>query len=266
LREQQELRTSPFRPDSRKEACPLRLFRTASSKLTLPVRPYRSTLRVMGKKSIRCPHCGDTVSDSRSYRCFEADDGYWFTHWMLCPSCDEVILYIVQASVLKSGEPSGTILQEFLAWPRTGNRPPAPAGVPEDLSNDYNEACLVLELSPKAAAAMGRRCLQNLLRSVLKTKLGSLFEEIEAVLARGELPSHIADDLHFLREVGNFAAHATRDVHSGEVLDVEPGEAEAVLDVLLSLFDFHYVAPAKSEARRKALRAKLGKSDVGAVE
>lgn len=221
---------------------------------------------VMGKNSVRCPHCGDAVSDSRAYRCFEAGDRYWFTHWMLCPSCDNLILYIVQSSVLNSGEPSGTVMQSFLAWPRTGNRPSAPPVVPKDLTADYNEACLVLELSAKAAAAMGRRCLQNLLRSVLESKAGSLFEEIEAVLAKGELPSHIADDLHFLREVGNFAAHATRDVHTGEVLDVEPGEAEAVLDVLLSLFDFYFVGPAKSEARRKALRAKLGRPDDASPE
>jgi len=42
------------------------------------------------------------------------------------------------------------------------------------------------------------------------------------------------------------------------VVDVEPGEAEWNLDVLDALFDyFYYIAPAKSEERRKGLGEKL---------
>lgn len=44
---------------------------------------------------------------------------------------------------------------------------------------------------------------------------------------------------------------------SGEVIEVEPGEAEWNLDVLESLFDFYFVQPAELKKKRDALNAKL---------
>ena len=202
------------------------------------------------------------MPDQRVYKLFSSDDRYWYTYSMTCPSCDELILYIEQHSVCDNrGQPSGTCLQSYLGWPRIGARRRAPSGVPDEFAHDYNEACLVLDLSCKAAAALGRRCLQNVLRSVREFRGRTLYDEIENVLSAAELPSYIAEDLHFLREVGNLAAHATNDSATGELVDVEPGEAEAVLEVLLSLFDFYFVAPAESRARRQNLSRKLGRTE-----
>lgn len=47
---------------------------------------------------------------------------------------------------------------------------------------------------------------------------------------------------------------------TGDIVDVEPGEAEWTLDVLEGLFDFFFVQPAKTVARKAALDAKLGRS------
>jgi len=44
---------------------------------------------------------------------------------------------------------------------------------------------------------------------------------------------------------------------TGQIVDVEPGEAEWNLDVLESLFDFYYVEPARVQSRKAALNAKL---------
>ena len=44
-------------------------------------------------------------------------------------------------------------------------------------------------------------------------------------------------------------------------MDVEPGEAEWNLDVLEVLFDFYFVAPDRTKARRNALDKKL--ADIG---
>jgi hypothetical protein len=48
---------------------------------------------------------------------------------------------------------------------------------------------------------------------------------------------------------------------TGEVVDVEPGEAEWLLDVLEGLFGFYFVEPATLEQKRNELNAKL--DDVG---
>ena len=63
------------------------------------------------------------------------------------------------------------------------------------------------------------------------------------------LPSHIADSLDAVRNIGNFAAHPAKSQATGEVVPVEPGEAEWTLDTLEELFDFYFVSPARTKAR-----------------
>ena len=42
------------------------------------------------------------------------------------------------------------------------------------------------------------------------------------------------------------------------MIEVEPGEAEWLLETLEGLFDFYFVQPAKLEKKRDALNKKLG--------
>ena len=48
-----------------------------------------------------------------------------------------------------------------------------------------------------------------------------------------------------------------KSTNTGEIVGVEDGEAEWLLDVLEELFDFYYVAPARATSRRDALNKKL---------
>jgi hypothetical protein len=189
----------------------------------------------------------------------------WGAYHEQCPECKKVIIWL-RAGDPVSSPPKGVVgLEEpyavdRLVEPRGASRPPCPAQVTDDnLREDYTEACLVLPDSPKASAALSRRCLQHLLRTAasVKTKSGNLADEIQEVLDSGLLPSHLATDLDAVRWTGNFAAHPMKATHSGEILPVEPGEAEWNLDVLEGLFDFFFVGPATSKARRDALNAKL---------
>lgn len=150
--------------------------------------------------------------------------------------------------------------ERILVWPKGSTRPPCPKEVPEAFASDYREACIVLPDSAKASAALSRRCLQNLLREVAKVKPADLYNEIQELLGKGTLPGHIADGLEAVRNIGNFAAHPIKSQHSGEVLDVEPGEAEWNLDVLESLFDFYFVQPAQLQAKKDALNKKLAEA------
>jgi Domain of unknown function (DUF4145) len=142
-------------------------------------------------------------------------------------------------------------------YPRSSARPPAPPDVPGHIAEDYNEAALILEDSPKAAAALARRCLQALLREGAKVKHDDLSKEIQQVLDSGSVPSYIRESLDAVRNIGNFAAHPMKSKTSGDILPVEPGEAEWTLDVLESLFDFYYIQPSQMKARQDALNKKL---------
>lgn len=143
-----------------------------------------------------------------------------------------------------------------MVFPKTNVRTFDLTEIPRDLAEDFEEACLVIGDSPKASAALSRRCLQSILRQQGFTDK-SLFNEIQKAIDSGKLPSHIADSLDALRNIGNFAAHPMKDISSGEVLPVKPGEAEWNLETLEFLFDFFYVQPAKTKKRKEALNEKL---------
>jgi hypothetical protein len=99
--------------------------------------------------------------------------------------------------------------------------------------------------------------MQHILREKAKVKAPNLDQEIQRVLDGNMVPSHIADSLDAVRTVGNFAAHPIKSTSSGEVVDVEPGEAEWNLDTVEALFDFYFVQPAKIAVKREALNKKL---------
>jgi hypothetical protein len=141
--------------------------------------------------------------------------------------------------------------------PKAISRAPIPPEVPAAIAEDYKEACMVLSDSPKASAALRRRCLQTLLRQAASVKPADLSAEIQQVLDSGKLPSGIGENIDAVRHIGNFAAHPNKSRSTGEIVAVEPHEAEWNLDVLESLFDFYFVEPARAKARRDALNKKL---------
>jgi Domain of unknown function (DUF4145) len=116
---------------------------------------------------------------------------------------------------------------------------------------------LVLADSAKASAALSRRCLQHLLRDQERTKAKDLVLQIDEVLEKNKLPSHISTVIDAVRHVENFAAHPIKSKSTGEIVEVEPGEAELNLEMLEALFDFYFVQPAKTKQRIDALNAKL---------
>ena len=120
---------------------------------------------------------------------------------------------------------------------------------------DLLEACKVLQDSPKASAALSRRCLQMVLRDKAGTKSKDLYDQIEEVA--GKVPSHIGESLHAVRNIGNFAAHPLKSTNTGEIVEVENHEAEWNLDVLELLFDFYFVQPAIAAKRKADVNKKL---------
>jgi hypothetical protein len=149
------------------------------------------------------------------------------------------------------------VSKDLLVRPKGSSRPPCPSEVPKEFAEDYIEACLVISDSPKASAALSRRCLQHILREIAKVKPGNLADEIQQVIDSGALPSHLVEVIDAVRNIGNFAAHPLKSEKSGEILPVEPAEAEWNLDVLEALFDFYFVQPAVVRKKRASLDEKL---------
>jgi hypothetical protein len=75
--------------------------------------------------------------------------------------------------------------ETILVYPRGSARLPVPSEVTDkDVAEDYREACEVLPNSAKAAAALGRRTLQYILREKAGVKHSNLDSEIQEVLSK----------------------------------------------------------------------------------
>lgn len=130
-----------------------------------------------------------------------------------------------------------------------------PDYIPKAIKDDYNEACLIKDLSPKASAALARRCLQGIIRDFWKGKVtpGRLADEIKQIKDKVEELTWQAIDA--VRSVGNIGAHMEEDVNL--IVDIEPNEAELLINLIETVLKDWYIACHERESRLKAL-AELG--------
>ncbi len=213
---------------------------------------------------MKCPHCIVEINPNFDQIFLGRDSGsYWAVYNMNCPNpkCGKKIIDIASGQEGINNRYLGKIEWRQTVRPFVPNRPPVPQEVEIIFASDYNEACLILTLSPKASAALSRRCLQNILREKAGVKKGNLANEIQEVIDGKTLPSHLSESIDAIRNIGNFAAHPLKSTSTGEVVDVEVGEAEWLLDVIEALFDFYFVQPAILKVKREALNKKL--SEIG---
>ncbi len=213
-----------------------------------------------------CPHCKIAVHESFTDWSGPATDSrcHWQCSKMICPECKKII---IKLNYGQWGNLLGRIVE-----PKNNSRMPVPKEVDEIFSKDYIESCNVLVDSPKASAALSRRCLQNIIRekAVLKVidtstgkiasqsvKHGDLSNEIQQVLDNGGLPTQISEAIDAVRNIGNFAAHPIKSTSTGEIVEVEANEAELNLSVIESLFDYYFVQPKKTRDKLAKLNIKL---------
>jgi hypothetical protein len=205
---------------------------------------------------MQCSHCLQHFSVQKSSVALLPDvDGNWEVNWVKCPACDKIIVELLRRFVDRRDNKAVSALQTLRVYPRTSSRAPLSNDVPDEFAEDYREACLVLNDSPKASAALSRRCLQHLIHEKASIKKRNLDQEIDELIK--QLPPYLANDVDAIRTVGNFAAHPLKSTTTGEIVPVEQGEADWLLDVLEGLFDFYFVGPAGAARKRAELNQKL---------
>jgi hypothetical protein len=148
---------------------------------------------------------------------------YWSYRSALCAGCKD---FIIEIALTKDSNPVDRWRQ---VYPIGANRGPVPVEVPANIAEDYVEACNVLPISPKASAALSRRCLQNMLRAN-NYKARDLAHEIDLLLNDTDpmkaLPRKLRETVDAIRVFGNFAAHPTDNKATLELIEVESHEAE----------------------------------------
>ena len=169
------------------------------------------------------------------------------------PDCRELSL---NASLHHIGQGSYGFfsIEELSSWqllPESSARP-QPSYIPQQIVDDYIEACRIKDLSPKASATLARRCLQGMIRdfwgiNVASKKLYDEITELEDKVSASEWEA-----IDALRSMGNIGAHMKQDVSI--IVEVEPEEAGLLIEFIEGLFKDWYVARHDRDERNKRLK------------
>jgi hypothetical protein len=209
---------------------------------------------------MQCPHCLVHFHDHWTHAWVEAGQYHVArVQATRCPNCDNATIML--ATNLTVDHPPVTMV-----FPRGHSRAPVPSEVPAGIAEDYLEACETLAISPKASAALSRRCLQAMLHGHgykgrdLAVEIQMLLDEKDTTKA---IPVTLRQTIDAIRHFGNFSAHPITDVTSLQIINVEPHEAEQSLEVVEEMFQHFYVQPALAKKRKAALDAKLASAGKG---
>ena len=113
-----------------------------------------------------------------------------------------------------------------------------PDYVPQQLRTDYQEACSIMEGSPKAAATLLRRCMQGMIHDFWGIYEGNLAKEVSKL--EGRVPQSQWKAIDSLRKIGNIGAHMEKDVNV--ILDVTSDEVCVMRTIIELLFEKWYIA------------------------
>jgi Domain of unknown function (DUF4145) len=124
-----------------------------------------------------------------------------------------------------------------------------PDYIPKAILDDYNEACLIRDLSPKASATLSRRCLQGIIRDFWKVIKPRLVDEIEAIKDKVDPLTWQAIDA--VRHIGNIGAHMEKDINL--IIDVDPQEAGLFIGLIEMLIKDWYIVKHEREEQLRAI-------------
>ncbi|WP_342622665.1 DUF4145 domain-containing protein [Pseudomonas alkylphenolica] len=126
-----------------------------------------------------------------------------------------------------------------------------PEYVPQAIRQDYEEACKIKNLSPKASATLARRCLQGIIRDFKGIVKKRLVDEIEAL--RDQVDPDTWDAIDAVRQIGNIGAHMEKDIDV--IIDVDPEEAQLLIELIETLIKDWYIARHKRQQHLEKIKA-----------
>ncbi|WP_029527030.1 DUF4145 domain-containing protein [Polaromonas glacialis] len=206
-----------------------------------------------------CPHCeravtitDERLSNDRHTLGIENAEGRrsFVSRFFVCPNPDckrfTLTATLCESTWQNGGERVGTAIQHWNLIPdsRAKNFPDY---IPKAILDDYREACLIRDLSPKASATLSRRCLQGMIRDFWKVKPGRLVDEISAI--QPHVDPLTWDAIEAVRKIGNIGAHMERDIDI--IVDVDPNEANLLIELIETLMREWYI-------NREERRARMG--------
>ena len=190
----------------------------------------------------RCPFCGQVMSVNKSsitVRYFNFSE--YFGEYYLddvpalgvgiyhCPNCDN-------ETVIARGYKGFCGNREVNIYPNAQFKH-FPDYVPEPIRRDYEEATAIVEISPRAAAALARCCLQGIIRDYWNIHRESLNAEIDAL--HDKLDPALWNTIDSLRRIGSIGDHMEDNIDT--IAETEPDEPEMLLKLIDLLINEWYI-------------------------
>jgi len=176
------------------------------------------------------------------------------------PQCRRISLtFDLFGFVSQNGMGAQRVYQKIQVLPRSSSKP-QPDYIPLALREDYEEACAIRDLSPKAAATLVRRCLQGMIRDfcniVDKPTLHQEIKALKDLIAEGRAPSGVNEEtveaIDQVRGIGNIGAHMEKQIDL--IVDVDPNEAQLLIELVEMLFKDWYVARHERQERLRRIK------------
>lgn len=210
----------------------------------------------------QCPYCGrhttlnkddiDRQRVSRSNNAF-ADWPRLITLVKRCPSpeCGRFEIAVTIEHGLPNNFPNVSPTSKKFTLEPPSLAKPLHTSVPDAIIEDYNEACAIVNLSPKAAATLARRALQGMVRDFWNIQdKKSLHDEINAI--RDRVEDEVFEAIDSVRKIGNIGAHMSKDVNT--ILTVGVEEAESLIWLIELLEKEWYLQRYQRSAGLKEIR------------
>lgn len=208
-----------------------------------------------------CPVCGRDTTITDTYHHYDGDifrienaEGPHAValHFVVCPNpkCKRFTFWVELWQVAyQSGQWQRTERVKHWRLIPPSDAKAFPDYVPQAIREDYAEACLIKNLSPKASATLARRCLQGMIRDFWKVKKRRLVDEINAIKNRVDPSTWRAIDA--VRGIGNIGAHMEKDINL--IVDVEPEEAAKLIELIEYLIKDWYINRHEREEAMKSI-------------
>lgn len=196
----------------------------------------------------QCPYCNMIMSLSYTthkvqYPSFDNHTGYYYVSkteqkadesclqidYYKCPNCGQYTIHAIGigAAIRDVNVPIRPIssAKQF------------PEYIPVAIRQDYEEACAIISLSPKASATLSRRCLQGMIRDFWDIKESNLSKAIEKL--EGKIPVPQWNVINGVRRIGNIGAHMEKDINL--IVDIDPDEAQKLIKLIEHLLEQWYI-------------------------
>lgn len=190
--------------------------------------------------------------------------------WLQCQNCQEIVIQITRAEASQN-PPTET----WIALPKHPNLPALDPLVTAPFRKDYLEAWTILEDSPRMSAVLSRRVLADLLEKYASLNQWSLAQRIDAFVADLRHPQWLRQNLHYIREAGDFGAHKQEDKTVSTtaqqpppepvIIEVSQDEAKWTLKNIADLFEYFIVGPEKDKEMRASLDKKIADANRKAI-